>query len=142
MAAPLVVAAIGATAISSIAGFLGSRKAAKAAKAQSKEQAAIEQKLTTERVRQLGKEEDALYGQTLARYAGGGVMATPQAGTPQQVLAEQKEEFGYERQITQDVGASNVKQTLQQGRATANAYKYQGYANLASGLAKIFGQAG
>ena len=140
MAAPLIAASVGLTAVSMISGFLGSKKASKAAKKQAAEEARIEGLLTTERMRQLDKEEDTAYGQTLAAYAGSGVKATAGAGTPQQILAEQKEEFGYERQITQDVGASKDAQSLQQGRAADNAYRYQGYANLASGLASMFGQ--
>ena len=142
----VATAAVVVGAVGLISGFLGSRKASKAAKKQAAEEARIEKLTTTERVRQIGKEERALYGETLAGYTGGGVLAsfgttqntelTP-LGSAASVLAEQKQEFGFERKITQETGASNVMQSLQRGRALSNQYKYQGYANLAGGISNL-----
>jgi hypothetical protein len=143
---PLAIAAVGIGALGIISGFIGSRKASKAAKEQAKEEARIEKLTTAERVRQIGKEERALYGETVAGYAGGGVLSSfgqmsdasrETMGSPQAVLSEQATEFGFERKITQETGASNVMQSLARGKALANQYKYQGYANAASGISKM-----
>jgi len=143
--AALATAAVVTGVVGMISGFLGSRKAAKSAKQQAAEQARIEKLTTAESVRRLGIEERAMYGQTLAGYAGGGVLGIApslnggnvMAGSPQTVLAEQAKEFKKEREITQQVGASNVTQALQRGKATASAYKWQGYANAASSISNI-----
>ena len=128
-----------------ISGFLGSKKASKAAKEQAAEEARITKETTAERMRQINIEERTLFGQTLAGYAGGGVQAmapsltgsTPQTGSPATVLAEQKKEFRFERDITASVGASNVQQALSRGKSTADAYKWQGYSNAASSLSSM-----
>ena len=128
-----------------ISGFLGSKKASKAAKEQAAEEARITKETTAERMRQINIEERTLFGQTLAGYAGGGVQAmapsltgsTPQTGSPATVLAEQKKEFRFERDITASVGASNVQQALSRGKSTADAYKWQGYSNAASSISNI-----
>lgn len=143
---PLAIAATAIGAVGLISGFLGSKKAAKAAKEQAAEEARIEKLTTEERIRQIGKEERSLYGETVTGYAGGGVLSsfgglqdtglTP-VGSAQSVLAEQKEEFGFERKITEETGASNVMQSLARGKALSNQYKYQGYANLAGGIGKL-----
>ena len=138
--AGLVIGTIGM-----ISGFLGSKKASKAAKESSKEEARIMKETTAERMRQLGVEERTMFGETLAGYAGGGVQAVspslsgarPQTGSPATVLAEQKKEFKYERDITASVGASNVQQALSRGKSTADAYKWQGYSNAASSLSSM-----
>lgn len=145
MAWPVVAAAaIGAVGL--ISGFIGSKKAAKAAREQAAEEARIEKLTTAERIRQIGKEERDLYGETIAGYTGGGVLssfgstqdtALNPLGSAASVLAEQKEEFGFERKITQETGASNVMQSLQRGKALSNQYKYQGYANLAGGISGL-----
>jgi hypothetical protein len=143
MAAAIAGAVIGT--IGLISGFLGSKKASKAAKEQAAEEARINQATTAERLRLLDKEERALYGQTLAGYASGGVLGIapslqqPQAmtGSPSTILKEQATEFAAEKAITREVGASNVAQALQRGKATAEAYKWQGYSNAASGISNI-----
>ena len=144
MAAATAAVVVGAVGL--ISGFLGSRKASKAAKKQAKIEAEQEKLITAERVRQIGKEERDLYGETIAGYTGGGVLASfgstqdtalDPLGSAASVLAEQKEEFGFERKITQETGASNVMQSLQRGRALSNQYKYQGYANLAGGISNL-----
>jgi hypothetical protein len=125
--------AVGVTAVSVVSGFVGAKKAGKAAKAQAKEEARITELTTDERIRQLGKEERSLYGVTLANYTGGGVLtsfgttsqeANPLMESAKSVTAEQASEFEYERQITQEVGASNVQQALAGGRDVASQYKF------------------
>jgi hypothetical protein len=139
--AGLVVGAVGI-----ISGFLGSKKASKAAKDQAKEEARLEKMVTEERIRQLGREERQLYGDTVAGYAGGGVLSSfgsmsnvprETIGSPGTVLAEQAAEFQREREITQKVGATKVAQGLARGKATAEAYKYAGYTNAAQGISNI-----
>lgn len=188
---PFTWAAIGSTAISTIAGFLGSKKAETAAKRQAQEQALAEGRLTEERVYELQQQERDLFGETLARYTGSGVRVadpsltganiqapevptaptTPDLPTRKKggrkaaieqylksvqtapemapgrvrgggsvgaVLQEQAKTFARERAITREVGASNVAQTLLAGRSLADKYRYQGYANVASGISNMF----
>jgi hypothetical protein len=132
-------------AVGLISSFIGSKKASKAAREQAALEAKHEGLITTERQRQINKEERALYGETLAGYAGGGVLIgqggqdrppTPQ-GSVGSVIGEQRREFGFERAITGKVGATKVQQALAGGKATADAYKYQGYANVATGISSI-----
>jgi hypothetical protein len=146
MAAPLAIAAVAIGAIGVISGFLGSKKAAKAAKDQAKEEARLEGLTTAERLRVLEREERQLYGDTLARYAGGGVLSSfgTMSNVPREtigssgvVLAEQSAEFARERKITQEVGATKVAQSLARGKAAGTAYKFAGYSNAASGIANI-----
>ncbi|GAG02539.1 unnamed protein product [marine sediment metagenome] len=129
-----------------ISSFLGSRKASKAAKKEAKEQARLEGLLTNEQLRRLKIDERTMYGKTLAGFASGGVQATAptlggearvQTGSPQAVMQEQASEFAQERQITSDVGATKVSQSLTRGKNVANAYKWQGYSNMASGISGI-----
>ena len=144
MAWPAVVGAV-IGAVGLISSFIGSKKAASAAKEQAAEEARLEGLTTAERQREINKEERQLYGQTLTGYAGGGVKVSPgllgrsatPIDTPGAIIAEQKKEFGFERKITKDVGATKVQQALAGGRATAQAYKYQGYSNVASGISSI-----
>ena len=143
---PLVAAGIGVAAVGIISGFLGAKKAGKAAKEQAAEEARIEKLTTAERIRQIGKEERAMYGETVAGYAGGGVLSSfgtmadvprETIGSASSVLAEQQREFAFERKITEETGASNVAQSLARGKALASQYKYQSYANAAQGISKI-----
>ena len=143
---PLAIAAVTIGALGVISGFIGSKKASKAAKEQAAEEARIEKLTTAERIRQIGKEERSLYGETVAGYAGGGVLSAfgtmsdvsrETIGSATSVLSEQATEFAFERKITQETGASNVAQSLARGKSLANQYKYQGYANAASGISKI-----
>ena len=146
--APLLAAGIGVAAVGIISGFLGAKKAGKAAKEQAAEEARIEGLTTKERIRQIGKEERDMYGQTIAGYTGGGVLASfgsmergdvprETIGSASPVLAEQAQEFAFERQITQETGASNVSQSLARGKSLANQYKYQSYSNAANSISKI-----
>ena len=124
--------AVGITAVSVVAGFVGAKQAGKAAKKQAKEEARITELTTAERVRQIDKEERSLRGETIAGYASGGVLSsfgttgaeTPLLGSARSVTDEQASEFEFERQITQEVGASNVQQALAGGRDIARQYKF------------------
>ena len=125
-----IVTAVAATyVISAGLQYTGGKKAAKAAERQADAQAAVEEKLTAERVRQLDIDERVQYGETLAGYAGGGVLAqtpgldpakfrTGQQGSPLVVLQEAAREFAKEREVTQDVGAANIAQIQLGGKAT------------------------
>jgi hypothetical protein len=136
------------SAIGLISDFMGSKKAEKSAERQAEEEAKAEKTVTAERLRQLGVEERTLFGETLAGYAGGGVLSTtpgltgtrPISGSPSLVLAEQAKEFKFERKITTEVGATKVQQALAGGKSVADAYRYSGYANVAKGLGDVFGQ--
>jgi hypothetical protein len=144
--AGVAIASVVVGAVGVISSFLGSKKASKAAKKQAEEEARLERLVTAERVRQLGREERQLYGDTVAGYAGGGVLSSfgsmanvprETIGSPGTVLAEQSAEFQREREITQKVGATKVAQGLARGKATAEAYKYAGYTNAAQGISNI-----
>ncbi len=144
--AGLAIAGVVIGAVGLIAGFLGSKKASKAAKKQADLEAEQERLVTGERIRQLGREERQLAGDTVAGYAGGGVLSSfgsmsnvprETIGSPGTVLAEQSAEFQREREITQKVGATKVAQGLARGKATAEAYKYAGYTNAAQGISNI-----
>jgi hypothetical protein len=58
-------------------------------------------------------------------------------GSPQSILQEQVKEFAAERKITTEAGASRVAQSLKAGKATSDAYRYSGYANVASSIANL-----
>lgn len=145
MAWPAIAAGIGVASL--ITNYIGSRKASKAAKKQGAEEARIEGLITDEKLRQLDIEERAQYGQTLGQYAGSGVLGTfqgtdgnagqPMMGSPKTILDEQAREFGRERDITREVGASNVAQTLMGAKALSDQYRYSGYANVASSISNI-----
>ena len=143
MGVAIAGAVIGAVGL--ISSFIGSQKASSAAKEQSRLEAEAERKVTQERIYQLGQEERQLFGETLAGYAGGGVTVGNQTnsgavqpiGSVRSVLDEQATTFAREKKITQEVGATKVAQSLASGKATADAYKYSGYANTASGISNI-----
>ena len=145
MVLPLAIP-IGIAAVGIISGFMGAKKAGKAAKKQAAEEASIEKLTTAERIREIGKEERQMYGETIAGYASGGVLSSfgtmsdvprETIGSASPVLQEQKEEFAFERKITQETGASNVAQSLARGKALASQYKYQSYSNAANSISKI-----
>ena len=144
MGVAIAGAVIGAVGL--ISGFLSSRKAASSAKKEAKEQARLEGLVTQEKIRTLGIDERTLYGQTVSGYARGGVQAVgptlgggalPQTGTPQTVLGEQAREFAYQKDITQKVGATKAQAALTRGQNVADAYRWSGYANVASGISNI-----
>jgi hypothetical protein len=164
----VAIAGVVIGAVGLISSFLGSKKASKAAKKQAEEEARLERMVTRERIYQIGKEERQLYGETVAGYAGGGVLSSfgttekgsdyepvssylseygvisekqgtglKLVGSAKSVIGEQATSFARERSITQRVGATKVAQGLARGKATADAYKYQGYSNAATGISNI-----
>jgi hypothetical protein len=142
----LATAAVVTGVVSLISGFVGSKKAGKAAKKQSAEEARLEKLVTDEKLRNLRTEERTVYGQTLAGFASGGVLATaptlggtatPLTGSPSTIIDEQRKTFADERSITRQVGASKVAQSLQHGKNVASAYKWSGYSDTASGISNI-----
>ena len=144
----LLAVAAGAAIVGTITNLIGSRKAAKAAKKQGDEEARIGRLTTEEQLRRLTIDERTMRGETLSGYARGGVQAYAptldggprlQTGSPQTVLNEQAREFAAERDITKEVGASNVQQALMRAKGTASAYKWQGYSNAASSISNILG---
>jgi hypothetical protein len=144
MAWPAVaIAAIAAVGL--ITSFIGSKKAAKSAKEEAKEQARLEGLVTGEKIRTLGIDERTLYGETVAGYAGGGVQgmqpnlgaSNVTAGSPMSVLAEQKKSFAAEKDIIGKVGASKAAAALTRGKNVADAYRWSGYANVASSVSNI-----
>jgi hypothetical protein len=141
--AAYAAAAIGAVGL--ISSFIGSKKASKAAKDAAKEEARLEGLVTGEKIRTLGIDERTLYGQTVAGYSGGGVQgiqpnlgaSNVTAGSPMSVLAEQKKSFAAEKDITSKVGASKAQAALTRGKNVADAYRWSGYANVASSVSNI-----
>ena len=144
----LAIAGAVTSAIGVIGSFLGASKASKRAKKAAKEEARLEGIVTTEKLRQLTVEQRVTEGEQIAAYAASGVKAPivegkgdyvgMSPGSPLDIIEEQKREFGFQRKVVADVGATKAGQALQAGRDTANAYKWQGYSNAASGIANIF----
>jgi hypothetical protein len=128
MANPIAAIAAGASLVSGVLGLGGSKKAKKAARRAAAEAARQERLVTEERLRQLLNQEAALRGTTIARQAGAGGVVNQ--GSILQILAEQANEFAIERRITESVGASKVKQALDQGEAAAKQFASQGLAGL------------
>jgi hypothetical protein len=115
-----------------VLGFGSSKKAKKAARRAAAESARQERVVTDERIRQLVNQETALRGTTIARQAGSGGVVNQ--GSVLQILDEQAKEFAIERRITESVGASRVKQALDQGAAAGRQLQAQGLAGLFAGL--------
>jgi hypothetical protein len=146
----VATAIIATTVVTSAIQYKGAKKAERSAKKQAKEAERIENRLTEERVREVDVTERVQYGRTVAGYAGGGVQAgapgmdkkqlnTGVAGSsPNQIIQEAAREFARERELTKEVGASNALQIKMKGKATADMYRYQGYATLAQGIGTIF----
>ena len=141
----VAVAAAAVSVVGTVISYTGSKKAAGSAKDAAKEEARVNKLTTAEAIRRLEIDERTLYGETLAGYAGGGVLSMQQtlanssvmSGSPSTVIGEQSKEFAAEQKITQSVGASNVQQALTRGKATADAYKWQGYSNAAANISSI-----
>lgn len=139
------VAAAAVAVVGTAIGLDSAKKSEKAAKKQAKEQARIEEELTAEKLFQLGLDERQMRGETLAGFAGGGVLSVMQgtagtkeiSGSPSTILEEQRKAFARERKITKSVGASNVAQTLMAGSALADRYKYEGYSSAAMNISSI-----
>jgi len=143
--AGIAIAGVVIGAVGLISSFIGSKKAAKAAKKQSEEEARLEGIVTQEKIRQLGVDERTLFGETVAGQAGSGVMGMQanlgqsqvMAGSPQVVLDEQAKSFAQEKNIVGQVGASKAAAALTRGKNVADAYRWSGYANVASSVSNI-----
>ena len=122
--------------VGALSGIIGGNKAKHAAEDQAREEARLEGLVTKEKLRQLGKEEIALKGATIAAVAGSGVKTD--IGSPLAVMAEQATEFFFEKKIVKDVGASRTALALQKGRAIGQQAQYQGYSQGLSSLSSMF----
>ncbi len=112
-----------------IIGLIGANKAAKDAKRAAKAEAAIDQRVTQEKVRNLDIQERVMRGQTIAAAAGSGVKAN--VGSPLTILAEQAKTFAREKAFTQEVGAERSRLGIQRGRMVGQQARFQGYAQAA-----------
>lgn len=126
------VVGVAGTAYSVYAG----EKAAGQARGAARQQAKTERAVTAERISQLKREEMLMREQTIANTAASGLKIS--SASPLEILAEQKAQFERERAITQRVGASAVKASLQQGRIVAQQYQAQGIAGGLAGLQNTF----
>jgi hypothetical protein len=118
--------------------LIAGKDASSEAKKAAREQAKAERLTTAERIRQISQQEAAMAGETRAAAAGSGVSAT--RGSPLDVLAEQATEFERERTITQKVGASRVKASLDRADALAKQYKAGALTSAFGSLASMAGQ--
>ena len=130
------VAAIAVSVVGIGLGISGARKGEEAALQQGQDEATTERAVTKERIRQIGREEEMMRGETIGRVAGSGVKVSQ--GSPLEILADQAAEFKREKSITQEVGASKAKLALSSASALGTQYKYQGYSAAAQGLGSIF----
>lgn len=137
MVEPVTMAMLGVAAVGLISDFVGSISGANAAKKAATRQAAGEAKLTKERLRQLDVEESRMSGDTIAATAASRVKVD--SPSPLMILAEQAKEYGYQKKITRETGATKAAALLREGRDVGKAYKYQSYSNLAKGASNIFG---
>jgi hypothetical protein len=142
MAWPVIGAVIGGLGL--VSSFVGSRKAAKAAEEQAEEEARLEGAVTREKLAQLRIDERTQYGETIAGYAGGGVMSIipgsggqTATGSPASILQEQATAYRRQRDITEEVGATKAQMALTRGENLADKYRYSGYANVAAGISNL-----
>lgn len=112
------------------------RAAAGAAEDAAAEEARLERRVTSERLYQIGRQEDLMAEATIARTAGSGVKVGSQSQL--EVMADQAAQFRRERAITQEVGATRAKASLASGAAVAQQSRYQGYTGAATGLSSAF----
>ncbi len=119
-----------------ISSLSAGKKASKAAKQQGQAQAQTEQKVTTERLRQIERQEMLTREATQLGAAGSGVKI--ESRSVLEVLADQQAEFAKESSITQQVGASAAKAALDRGKAIGTQAKYQGYSGALGGISNIF----
>jgi len=107
-----------------IVALFGASKGAKAAKKAGKDEAALGQRTTAEKIHMLKQEERTLAGETRNIAAGSNVKAD--VGSPLTVLAEQAKRFARERQFTAEVGAEKSNIARQHGRNVAEQTMYKG----------------
>jgi len=132
----LAVAGVAASVVGAALSFFGGRKAEDAANKAAKREAKLEGKVTAERIRQIDRQETIMAGQTVAATAGSGVKVGSASSLA--ILADQASEFRRERYITQEVGATRARASLETGAALATQYKYQGLSGAVSGLGAAF----
>jgi len=101
-------------------GISAGGKAKKAAKAE----AALDLRVTQEKLYNLAQEERQVAGQTRATAAGSGVEAD--TGSPLSIVAEQARTFARERMITSQVGAEKAELSKMRGDNAASQMRYQG----------------
>ena len=124
---PVSMALIGSS-IASILGvgtsIFGGIQAGGKAKKAAKAEAALDLRVTQEKLYNLQQEERQVAGQTRAQAAGSGVKAD--TGSPLSILAEQARTFARERMITSQVGAEKAELAKVRGDNTASQLRYQG----------------
>ena len=101
-------------------GISGGKKAKKAARAE----AALDLRVTQEKLYNLRQEERQMAGSTRAQSVGSGVKADK--GSPLTILAEQARTFARERMITSQVGAQKAELSKMRGENVASQMIYQG----------------
>ena len=119
-----------------IVSLIGGAKAKSDAEAAGRSQARMENRITDEKLYNLGQEERQLAGTTRATAAGSGVKAD--TGSPLTILAEQARTFARERRFTSEVGAEKASLAKQRGQMAGQQAMYSGI----SGALSAFGQAG
>lgn len=130
------IALIAIDAVGIISDFTGSQKAARDARRQGQIEKQQEEALTTEKLRQLGREEAFALGDVRKAAAGAGVVATK--GSPQTIYEDTQAEYVKQKGIVRNVGATKVAAALGNANIVANQYRYSGYADIARGLTNIF----
>lgn len=136
MAVWLAAAGLGMSAIQTGLGIKGGKAAEEAARAAARREAKIEHSVTSERVRQIRRQQEMLRAETIARVAGSGIKVSSKS--PLEVLADQESEFKREVDITKEVGASRATAALSRGQMVGEQYKYQGYQQALSGISSMF----
>jgi hypothetical protein len=122
--------------IGALSSIMGGRKADRDAKRAAAEEARLEGLVTREKVRQIGVEERVMRGDTIAAVAGSGVKAGE--GSPLQILAEQAREFGRQRSIVSEVGATKAAAALTRGSMIGQQARYQSYSTASNQFAQMF----
>ncbi len=113
----------------------GGLSAAKSAKKMGLKQAALELRVTKEKLYNLKQEERYVAGQTRATAAGSGVKAD--TGSPLSILAEQARTFARERMITSQVGAEKAQLSKMRGDMTSKQYKTQAWGKAAGDIGNM-----
>ncbi len=114
--------------------LIGGIKAKAAAREEGKQQAAMEDRITSEKMHLIGKEERFREGEVKAAAAGSGVNIS--VGSPLQILAEQAQAFTRQKQVTAETGAMKSRLALTRARNVGDAAMYQGVGNMFAGIGK------
>ena len=110
--------------------IFGAKSAKKQANSAAGKEAALDLKVTQEKLYNIGQEELQLAGSTRAAAAGSNVKAD--TGSPLSILAEQARTFAREKMITSQVGAQKAQLTQQRGKMIGQQAMYQGMGQAAS----------